>query len=284
MTDTLLLHPPYSLPVTSSATVVRPLVRGGPYVPPAAGGTRTHAPVLSATPAPGAFAGLAVSGGFETPFASDASGSPDASAACDSSPSLEAAASEPWGTTASEHEPVLPSIEEFLLAADPEVVEAEAARVAEAAALSGASADSDGAHAAPEASSAGWPIEEAAEALAALARELPSTNDAVALPSPSQPLPLWTEDEQWMDIMPALPTAASRDVEGETAWARAFAEPPAPLEPALPAGDAEAAAASLEAIARRLRAGDLAVPGYRAERGEAAALAAALASLLDARR
>jgi hypothetical protein len=39
----------------------------------------------------------------------------------------------------------------------------------------------------------------------------------------------------------------------------------------------------LESIARRLRSGELQVPGFVADRGDAAALAAALASLLGAR-
>jgi hypothetical protein len=94
----------------------------------------------------------------------------------------------------------------------------------------------------------------------------------------------WHDDDAWMDIMPALPNSGARDMAAETEWARAFGEPPAPLTPPpLPTGDQQAAAASLESIARRLRSGELQVPGFVADRGDAAALAAALASLLGAR-
>lgn len=131
-----------------------------------------------------------------------------------------------------------------------------------------------------------WAIADATEAVAELADGLvgrATAGDATAQDSDDEPLEPWTDDERWMDIMPALQTPGGPDLAGETAWARAFAEPPAPLPPApLPAGDAEAAAASLEAVARRLRAGDLGVPGYRGDRGDAAALAAALAALLGA--
>lgn len=143
-------------------------------------------------------------------------------------------------------------------------------------------------HAADATGDEPWAIADATEAVAELADGL-AGRAGVAETSgadlASEPLEPWTDDERWMDIMPALQTPGGPDLAGETAWARAFAEPPAPLAPApLPAGDTEAAAASLEAIARRLRAGDLDIPGYRGERGDAAALAAALAALLGAGR
>jgi hypothetical protein len=131
-----------------------------------------------------------------------------------------------------------------------------------------------------------WAIAEASEELAELADGLIGRTSTVETASDAEASSMepWTDDERWMDIMPALQTPGGPDLAGETAWARAFSEPPAPLTPApLPAGDTEAAAASLEAIARRLRAGELDVPGYRGERGDAAALAAALAALLGAR-
>jgi hypothetical protein len=43
-------------------------------------------------------------------------------------------------------------------------------------------------------------------------------------------------------------------------------------------------AAALATLAERVRAGELEVPGYRAEQGEAAALAATLAALLNTGR
>lgn len=130
-----------------------------------------------------------------------------------------------------------------------------------------------------------WAIADATEAVAELADGLAEHSAAELSTGELAPEPLepWTDDERWMDIMPALQTPGGPDLAGETAWARAFAEPPAPLSPApSPPGDTEAAAASLEAIARRLRAGDLDIPGYRGDRGDAAALAAALAALLGA--
>lgn len=136
-----------------------------------------------------------------------------------------------------------------------------------------------------------WPMTDASADVAALASALPTPTPtpSTALSSTNGPsaveFDVWQDDEAWMDIMPALPNSGTGDRTGDTSWARAFAEAPAPMTPpALPLGDAHAAAASLEAIARRLRAGELEVPGYLAEQGDAAALAATLATLLGARR
>ncbi len=93
----------------------------------------------------------------------------------------------------------------------------------------------------------------------------------------------WQDDEAWMDIMPTLPNSGSHDPAMDTSWARAFAEPMAPMTPPpIPAGDTQAAAAALEAVARRLRSGEISVPGFKAESGDAAALAATLSALLTA--
>ncbi len=132
-----------------------------------------------------------------------------------------------------------------------------------------------------------WAITDASEQMAQLADGLggATTSSGAGSATPQPPLDPWAEDERWMDIMPALNSPGSRDLAAETAWARAFAEPPAPLpQPVLSQGDAAAAAAALEVVARRLRAGELTVPGFRADSGDAAALAAVLASLLGARR
>jgi hypothetical protein len=138
----------------------------------------------------------------------------------------------------------------------------------------------------PEASDDTWVMTEATADIAQLADELSAVSADATVPAPAaavEPHLPWQEDEAWMDIMPALPNSGGRDVAAETEWARAFGEPPAPMQPPpLPTGDAQAAAVSLESIARRLRAGDLNVPGFHAERGDAAALAAALAALLGA--
>jgi len=198
------------------------------------------------------------------------------------------------------HEPdVLPSIDQYLLEgtgddgattmaalfAPPDVVREP---VAEAIPAAATEVDAAAAQAVVEADEEPWAIADASEALAELADGLRDRANAVetsAADASPEALEPWTDDERWMDIMPALQTPGGPDLAGETAWARAFAEPPAPMTPApLPAGDTEAAAASLEAIARRLRAGDLDIPGYRGDRGDAAALAAALAALLGAGR
>ncbi len=132
-----------------------------------------------------------------------------------------------------------------------------------------------------------WAIEDATVSISHLAQDLTAASGITPpLPQVDVHAP-WAEDEAWMDIMPALPNSGSTDSAMDTSWARAFAEPPAPMVPpplpsALPSGDAQAAAASLEAVARRLRAGELRVPGFHAEAGDAAALAATLASLLGA--
>ncbi len=135
-----------------------------------------------------------------------------------------------------------------------------------------------------------WAIADVSEHIARLAEELAAASkEPVSAPTPMPPVPTvshtpWQDDDAWMDIMPALPNSGARDMAAETEWARAFGEPPAPMSPPpLPTGDQQAAAASLESIARRLRSGELQVPGFVADRGDAAALAAALASLLGAR-
>jgi hypothetical protein len=104
-----------------------------------------------------------------------------------------------------------------------------------------------------------WAIADATEAVAELADGLAGQGSGSAMHAVDvepETLEPWTDDERWMDIMPALQSPGGPDLAGETAWARAFAEPPAPLTPAaLPAGDAAAAAALAAALAALLGAG-----------------------------
>ena len=280
--STLPLHPPYAVPITVGALATVPLTPDAfaasaiqllPYVPPDARLAAATARVDVPDVAP-----LVAGGRVDTPLFVP--------------------------TLAEEPEQALPSIDEFLLEAPAD------GGAATMAALFAAPAEPTIDHQLDEAIEAAadsalrstdemvaaeadesWALVEASEALSELADGLTSrggTSREALSPEvrevPPEPLEPWTDEERWMDIMPALQTPGGPALAGETAWARAFAEPPAPMTPpALPAGDTEAAAASLEAIARRLRAGELEVPGFRGDRGDAAALAAALAALLGAR-
>jgi hypothetical protein len=126
-----------------------------------------------------------------------------------------------------------------------------------------------------------WPMDEAGAAMKALAGEMPSPPQRAITPlyvppvASTPPLPVWGDDDL-MDIMPVrAPAAADVSEEHWAASARREAER---------AGNPEAAARALEDLARRVRAGQLELPGYAAEMGDAAALAAALAALLGVRR
>lgn len=150
-----------------------------------------------------------------------------------------------------------------------------------------------------------WPIAEVGSEVARLSDGLPtargaaapSARDAEAATSDAEALAPWSDDDAWLDIMPAASPAVTRELEAQVAWARAFAEPPAPMTPvptvpattiAPPApgvtGDADIAARALEEVARRLRAGELALPAWSPTGGDAAALAATLTALLGERR
>ena len=132
-----------------------------------------------------------------------------------------------------------------------------------------------------------WALDDAAEQMRALADELRERDgiDGVSGEATSAPqaLPSWGDDDL-IDIMPMqkersaaphrVPTPGSID----------------PIEPwadrARRAGDesAEAAARTLEVLARRVRDGEISLVGYEPRLGDAAALAAALAALLGVRR
>ncbi len=254
------LLPPYARPVTGeSATSLAGPVAFRPFVPPTWVGT------------PGHGVGAVDAGSFGAVSAAD----PElreafAEAGSVSLPIADPELREAFAETG---EVELPWIDAF--AAEPE---------AEAAAGDALPA-SEGTAPEETASDDAWAIADAGEHIAHLAEEISAAgSESHAASSTAETHQPWQDDEAWMDIMPALPNTGANNAAAEVAWARAFAEPPAPLvPPAPPVGDAQAAAASLEAVARRLRAGDLSVPGFHADRGDAAALAAALASILGAR-
>jgi hypothetical protein len=126
-----------------------------------------------------------------------------------------------------------------------------------------------------------WPLAEAGEAIRAIADDLARHTDAslddteqVASDAPAPSLHMWSEDDM-MDIMPVK--ASSPDVEAAEQWAtRARRE--------AEEGSPESAARALEALASRVRSGEIQLPTFSPEMGEAAALAAALAALLTLRR
>jgi hypothetical protein len=141
-----------------------------------------------------------------------------------------------------------------------------------------------------------WPIADVGAEVTRLSEGMPvaprDEHDATARDTHETPVQgtsethaAWSDDEAWLDIMPAASPAVERELEAQTAWARAFGEPPAPL-PSTPAtgGNVFTAARALEEVARRLRAGELALPAWSPDGGEAAALAATLTALLGARR
>ncbi|MCC6243800.1 MAG: hypothetical protein IT353_13230 [Gemmatimonadaceae bacterium] len=141
-----------------------------------------------------------------------------------------------------------------------------------------------------------WPLDDAGALMRALAAELPATAPLFALPrheagrpyatplgvppiATTPPLPMWGEDDDMMDIMPV------HRASGETsAWSAA----PAPVAPHAQTIDDStselaAAAAQLEALARRVRQGELALTGYTSDMSDAATLAATLTALLSSR-
>lgn len=141
-----------------------------------------------------------------------------------------------------------------------------------------------------------WPLDEAGEQVSALAHDLDHVDAAEAEPAAEphpldpgrgRPVQMWNEDE-WMDIMPAK--AMSMPSDEPTAWA-VMARQQAEREVADQVADdaaairqAEAAAKALEQLAQRVRTGDLPLPSFQPDLGDAAALAATLAALLGVRR
>lgn len=143
--------------------------------------------------------------------------------------------------------------------------------------------------------SEGWPLDDAGLRMASLAgeigdlqhdrvqREAAQLFDSTRAP---EPLPMWDDDDM-LDIMPLaqpqLRTSALTPPTPSEPWA-SLARHEAPDERlAERAVNYEAAARALEVLARRVRDGELPLPGYDPGLGDAAAVAAALAALLGAR-
>ena len=178
----------------------------------------------------------------------------------------------------------------FAEAAAPEV-ETEVRAVVDAAGeaeLASSVADAESAAEGEVASSPAdeWPLEEAGAAMRALADDLTrhdetpgsrSEADGAVIEPPvasTPPLPVWGDDDM-MDIMPVRTSPPAPDGEHWAERARRETEH---------AASPESAALALEALARRVRSGELPLSGFSPGMGEAAALAAALAALLSVRR
>lgn len=145
-----------------------------------------------------------------------------------------------------------------------------------------------------------WAMSDAAADVVSLAAGLATPDEPRDASPLLPPLPMWSDDDM-LDIMPvARPTDAeaatrlfgaqdhgaeqgegSRGAPDSALDAMGYQDPA--REPDVPQGS-EAAAAALETLARRIRDGELPIPGYAPGMGDAAALAAALASLLGLRR
>jgi hypothetical protein len=133
-----------------------------------------------------------------------------------------------------------------------------------------------------------WPMAEAGAMLESLTAELSPAPAAAEPPVESEhpeplslaaptiePMAAWSDDDI-MDIMPVRPSDAPSPTNDHWAvQARREADG---------SSGTEAAAAVLEGLARRVREGELVLPGYSTEMGDAATLAAALAALLGVRR
>lgn len=144
---------------------------------------------------------------------------------------------------------------------------------------------------------ASWPLEDASDAIRALASEIAPTETSDATPdtvsAPSDmahevgtsldiealesalhaPLPMWHDDDL-MDIMPVQTPASVSNDEHWAAQAR---------REAVEDNYAEVAASLLEAVAGRIRDGSLVVSNTSPNMSDAVALSAALAALLSSR-
>jgi hypothetical protein len=139
---------------------------------------------------------------------------------------------------------------------------------------------------------AGRRLEELTQSLSSLdALRSPDAESADPVAGP-EALGAWSDDE-WIDIMPAASTASAdelRDLELAGRASDADASGVHGRRTADVGGTREAAARALEAVAARVRSGDLSMPTLGGEQGgaphpgDAALLAAVLAALLGFRR
>lgn len=132
-----------------------------------------------------------------------------------------------------------------------------------------------------------WPFEEAGTATTELSGELSAHESPLSAPvegAAPAPLPMWSDDDL-LDIMPVRPSdSPSTDPSAHWAALARTETPKTDDDHAIPVSHTESAARALEMLARRVRGGELPLPGYVPELGDAAALAAALAALLGIRR
>lgn len=167
--------------------------------------------------------------------------------------------------------------------------------VAAVAAVTAVTAAGDTADTETAAAADAWPLDDAGALMRALAAELPATAPVLALPrheagkpyatplgvppiATTPPLPMWGED----DMMDIMPVRRSPDESSEWGAASAAAATTAPTMDES-TSELAAAAAQLEALARRVRQGDLTLAGYTSDMSDAATLAATLTALLSAR-
>lgn len=158
-----------------------------------------------------------------------------------------------------------------------------------------------------------WPLNDAMTEFRSLSAQLesavksmPTPDELFAVPSEPEPLAAWSDDDM-MDIMPirhsgktplSSPSVLSEgelwserarkaqdEAHGLRAMASSEADAPRAEAPGAASLDASAeeAAQALEVLARRVRAGELTLPGYDPRTGESAALVAALAAILGVR-
>jgi len=135
-----------------------------------------------------------------------------------------------------------------------------------------------------------WPLADAADIMRSLADSIPPSTQlprqelgrpyATPLGVPpialTSPLPMW-DDEEAIDLMPVKLDPLG--IRASEQWSRTDS---GESVGALNGSPEIGAAAAIETIARRIRRGELAIPGYSKGMSDAAALAAALTALLSA--
>jgi hypothetical protein len=143
-----------------------------------------------------------------------------------------------------------------------------------------------------------WPLDEAAEGFRTYSnfpRESSAADEDMVPPAARlKPMPAWSDDD-FLEIMPVgggigpaqAPSVGGSDGELWSERARRAQEEAMVLSAMArqdsPQANAADAAKAFEVLARRVRAGELVLPGYDPRMGEPAALVAALAALLGVR-